>query len=169
MTYRLNTKDCSLAMLPVLLVALLIQACGGGGSAIAQGVSDADPVEGAWESTVTIRDCSTAATLRSFKGLSVLHRGGTASATNSNPPATNGPAFGRWRATAEPGSYTATFRFLRFNADGSLAGAQDLTRTLKLDAGANAMTGTISAALLDPANNVIGPPICGVETSVRVG
>jgi len=169
MTYRLNTKDCSLAMLPVLLVALLIQACGGGGSAIAQSVSDADPLEGVWESTVTIRDCGSGAPLRTFKGLTVLHRGGTASATNSNPPTSNGPAFGTWRAAAEPAAYTASFRFLRFNADGSVAGAQNLVRTLKLEPDAKSMTGTISAELLDPANHVIGPPICGVETGMRVG
>ena len=36
MTYRLNTKDCSLAMLPVLLAALLIQACGGNASEAAR-------------------------------------------------------------------------------------------------------------------------------------
>jgi hypothetical protein len=169
MTYRLTTKDCSLAMLPALLAALLIQACGGGGSAVAQGVSEADPVEGVWESMVTIRDCSTGTTLRAFKGLSVLHRGGTASATNSNPPSMNGPAFGTWRATTAAASYTMSFRLLRFNADGSLAGAQNLVRTLKLESDGRSMTGTISAELLDPANNVIGTPICGVETAARVG
>ena len=169
MTYRLNTKNCSLAMLPVLLAALLIQACGGGGSAIAQSASDADPIEGVWESAVTIRDCSTGAPLRAFKGLSVLHRGGTASATNNNPPASAGPAFGTWRATGTPASYTAAFRLLRFNPDGTYAGAQNLTRTLKLEADRNSMTGTISAELIDPANNVVGAPICGVETAVRIG
>jgi hypothetical protein len=58
---------------------------------------------------------------------------------------------------------------LRFNADGSVAGAQNLVRTLKLEPDAKSMTGTISAELLDPANHVIGPPICGVETGMRVG
>lgn len=169
MTYRLTTKDCSLAMLPVLSAALLIQACGGGGSAVAQGVSGADPVEGVWESTVTIRDCSTGTTVRAFNGLTVLHRGGTASATNSNPPSTNGPAFGTWRVATAPSSYTIGLRFLRFNADGTLAGAQNLVRTLKLESDGQSMTGTISAELLDPANNVIGAPICGVETASRVG
>jgi hypothetical protein len=169
MTYRLTPTNCSLAMLPVLVTALLIQACGGGGSAIAQGVPDADPVEGVWESAVTIRDCSTGAPLRAFKGLSVLHRGGTASATNSNPPSSAGPAFGTWRATATPATYTAAFRLLRFNPDGTFAGAQNLTRTLKLEADRNSMSGTISAELVDPANGVVGAPICGVETAVRVG
>ena len=167
MTYRLTPRDCSIAMLPMLLAALLIQACGGGSNAIAQSASDADPIEGVWESTVTIRDCATAAPLRAFKGLSVLHRGGTASATNSNPPVGSGPAFGTWRATATPATYSATFRLFRF--DGSFAGAQNLTRTLKLEADRNTLTGTISAELLDPSNNVVGAPICGVETAVRVG
>jgi hypothetical protein len=99
----------------------------------------------------------------------VLHRGGTASAANSNPPASNGPAFGTWKATAVPSAYTAIFRFDRFNPDGSFAGAQDLVRNLTLVADHNSMTGTISAQLLDPANNLVGPPICGVETTARIG
>ena len=169
MTYRLTPTNCSLAALPVLVTALLIQACGGGGSAIAQSASDADPIEGVWESAVTIRDCASGATLRAFRGLSVLHRGGTASATNSNPPTSAGPAFGTWRATATPATYTAVFRLLRFNADGTFAGAQNLTRTLKLETDRNTMTGTISAELVDPANALVGAPICGVETAVRVG
>ena len=156
MSYRLTTQNCSVAMLPLLLAALLIQACGGGGNAIAQSATDADPVEGVWESTVTIRDCATAAPLRAFKGLSVLHRGGTASATNSNPPSSNGPAFGTWRATTAPATSTAAFRLFRFNADGSFAGAQNLTRTLKLESDGNTMTGTISAELLDPAMQLEG-------------
>lgn len=166
---RLTTKNCSLAMLPALLAALLFQACGGGGDAVAQSVSDADPIEGVWESAVTIRDCASGATLRSFKGLTVLHRGGTASGTNNNPPAGISPAFGTWKATSTPSAYTATFRFYRFNPDGSFAGAQNLVRNLSLAADRNSMTGTISAQLLDAANNVVGQPICGVETTARVG
>jgi hypothetical protein len=166
---QLTTRNCSLAMLPALLVALLFQACGGGGSAVAQGLTDADPIEGVWESLVTIRDCASGTTLRSFKGLSVLHRGGTASATNNNPPTSNGPAFGTWKATATPSVYTAIFRFYRFNPDGSFAGAQNLVRNMTLAVDHNSMTGTISAQLLDAANNVVGPPICGVETTARVG
>jgi hypothetical protein len=56
-----------------------------------------------------------------------------------------------------------------YRFDGSFAGAQNLTRTLKLEADRNTMTGTISAELLDPSNNVVGAPICGVETAVRLG
>ena len=168
--YDLTTKNCALASLPVLTAAFLFQACGGGGGdAIAQSLSDADPVEGVWESAVTIRDCASGATLRTFKGLSVLHRGGTASATNSNPPASNGPAFGTWKAGTGASAYTVSLRFYRFNADGSLAGAQNLVRSVTLASDRNAMTGTISAQLLDPTNTVVGPPICGVETAARVG
>jgi hypothetical protein len=165
----LTTRNCSLAMLTALSVAILIQACGGGGNAVAQGLGNADPIEGVWESALTIRDCSTGTTLRTFKGLSVLHRGGTTSATNNNPPAGNGPAFGTWTAGTAPLSYTATYRFYRFNPDGSFAGAQNLARSLTLAADQDSMSGTISAQLLDAANNVVGPPVCGVETATRVG
>lgn len=167
--YTLTTKNCALAMLPVLTAAMLIQACGGGGNAVAQGLAEADPVEGVWESAVTIRDCATGATVRSFKGLTVLHRGGTAAGTNNNPPASNGPAFGTWKSGSSASTYSATFRFYRFNPDGTFAGAQNLVRNMTLAPDRNSMSGTISAQLLDAANNVVGPPICGVETTVRIG
>ena len=167
--YVLSTKNCSLAMLPVLTAAMLFQACGGGGDAVAQILDDADPVVGVWESAVAIRDCASGATLRTFKGLTVLHRGGTASGTNSMPPAGQSPAFGTWKAQTTPSSYTATFRFYRFNADGTLAGAQSVARTITLGADRNSITGTISVQVLDAANNPLGPPGCGIETTTRIG
>ncbi len=163
----LTTKNVALTLVPGLLAALLIQACGGGSVAVAQTPPENDPIEGAWESSVTIRDCTSGNPLRSFKGLTVLHRGGTATATNNLPPAGNGPAVGTWKRNNGPTGYTATFRFYRFNADGSFAGAQKLSRNVTLAADGNALTGTISAQVLDAADNVL-QEVCGTEAAVRV-
>ena len=91
------------------------------------------------------------------------------SGTNSNPPASQSPAVGSWKAGTSPASYTATFRFYRFNPDGTLAGAQNVTRNLTLAADRNSLSGTISVQVLDASNVPLGPPGCGVETSARVG
>lgn len=48
-------KTVSLVTLTAAATSLLIQACGGG--AMAQTAADADPIEGVWESSVTIKDC----------------------------------------------------------------------------------------------------------------
>jgi hypothetical protein len=167
MNICMTTRNCALALIPGLLAALLIQACGGGGDAVAQAAPDADPIEGAWQSAVTVRDCASGAVLRSFTGFTVLHRGGSASATNNLPPSSNGPAFGSWKRASAASSYTTTLRFFRFNADGSFAGAQNLTRSLTLAADGKSLTGTLSAQVVDPADVVL-LTTCGTETAVRV-
>jgi hypothetical protein len=160
-------KPCALALAPAIAALLLVQACGGSNDAIAQATSGADPVEGVWESSITIRDCTSGAVVRSFKGVNTFHRGGTLSDTNNTPPTPRGPGMGVWRAGARAGSYTASFRFYRYNPDGTLAGSQRVNRSFTLAADGNSSTGTIAAQVLDTAD-VVQQNLCGTETSVRL-
>jgi hypothetical protein len=141
----------------------LMQACGGG--ALADD-DPADPIEGVWESGVTITNCNTGAVLLTFKGEGLFHRGGGLTADNSLPPSTRSTAFGQWRKQSAQG-YTASFRFLRFNPDGSLAGSQRVQRTLTLSPDANSFTGTIAGQVLDNAGVVLAP-VCGTESATRI-
>lgn len=173
-----TTRHCALALIPTLTAALLMQAFGSG-EAIAQmaygaaaGESrarghDADPLEGAWQSAVLVRDCNSGAVLRAFNGLTVFHRGGTASATNSLPPSGTSPAFGTWKRGGAEANYTVTLRLFRFNPDASYAGAQNLRRTFTLAADGRSFTGTLSAQVLDPVENIL-MTTCGTETATRV-
>jgi hypothetical protein len=125
-----------------------------------------DDIEGAWESSVTLQDCRTGAVLRVFKGLTVLHRGGTASATNNLPPTSGSPAYGAWRRASIAGAFDISLRFFRFNPDGSWAGAQNLRRRVtQLDG--NTLSGTVSAEVLDTAGNIL-QVVCGSEAATRV-
>lgn len=160
-------KSCALALAPSIATLLLVQACGGSNDAIAQAASGADPVEGVWESEITIRDCTSGTVIRTFKGVNTFHRGGTLSDTNNGAPTTRGPGAGIWRAGAVAGSYTASFRFYRYNPDGTLAGSQRVNRTFTLGASGNSTTGTIAAQVLDTADTVL-QNLCGTETSVRL-
>lgn len=163
-----HLKSAVLIAVTAAATTLLIQACGGGrgSEAMAQTASEADIIEGVWESSVTIRDCATSAAIRTFKGESMMHRGGTLTSDNSLPPPTRGIALGIWKRSSAS-NYTANFRFLRFNADGSLAGSQKVTRTLTLGTDNNTLSGTIAGQLLDTAEVVL-QPICGTETAVRI-
>ena len=167
----MTMKSATLAVATSAVVTLMIQACGGSSDATAQSAaptpSDLDPIEGYWESDVTIRDCTSGAALRTFKGANVFGRGGSIVGTNSNPPATQGPALGIWKRTALSPNYTATFRFFRYNLDGTLAGSQRGTRTLTLSVDGNSVTGSISAQVLDTAGTVL-QTICGTEVTARV-
>jgi hypothetical protein len=159
-----SLKSVTLITVTAAAVTLLVQACGGG--AVAQSAMDADVIEGAWDSTITIKDCTTGASLNTFKGAGLFHRGGTLSADNSNPPPTRGAAFGVWkRGTGS--AYTANLWFMRFNADGTLAGTQKVQRTFTLAADNNSLTGTLTLQIINPAGAVVQQG-CGAETGVRV-
>jgi hypothetical protein len=119
-----------------------------------------------WESQVTIKDCASGAVVRTFRGETLFHRGGSLSADNSLPVPTRGASYGIWKQDTGP-SYTAKFRFLRFNPDGTLAGAQKVVRTLTLAADANSFTGTLTGQVLD-TNEAVVAPICGSETAIRI-
>jgi hypothetical protein len=169
-------RHCALMLLAACGAAPLLQGCGGDAIAhtatatAAQAASPGRPfpeaVAGAWESNVTIQDCSTGAVLRTFKGLTLLQQGGGASATNNLPPAVGSPAYGSWGRAANADAYEIRLRFFRFNPDGSWAGAQNLTRTVML-LDSNTMTGTVSAQVLDAAGNIL-QTVCGSETASRV-
>src|SRR5260370_1886297 len=81
-------------------------------------------IEGLWDSRVTARNCQTGDPIITFRGLAMFIGDGSLTATNSAPPATNGPALGRWRYLGGQ-HYTATFRFFPFTPDGSFTVRQD--------------------------------------------
>ena len=110
MTSSTSLKSVALIAVTAAATSLLMQACGG--DALAQAASDADPVEGVWESILTVKDCTSGAVLATFKGQAVLHRGGTLSADNSQPTVTRGAAYGTWKRGAG-NAYTSTLVFMR--------------------------------------------------------
>ena len=159
-----SLQSVALVTLTAAATSILIQACGG--NADAQTVADVNPIEGVWESAITIKDCTSGAVLRTFKGESLFHHGGSLSADNSLPVPSRGAAVGNWKQ-GSGANYAANFRFLRFNPDGSLAGSQRVSRTLALSTDLNALTGTLTGQVLDTSETVIAP-ICGSETAVRI-
>lgn len=159
-------KSCARILASSVAVVLLVQACGGRNDAMGPAAPGADPIEGAWASTITVRDCTSGAPIRSVQGVSTFHRGGTVSDTNDLATSARAAGAGTWRAGAAAGSYTASVRFDRFNADGTPAGAQKVSRSFVLAADGNATTGTIAAQVLDSAGSVL-QNLCGTETSAR--
>ena len=164
MTRFNSLQSAALVTVAAAATTLLIQACGG--NAEAQTASDANPIEGVWESSITIKDCTSGAVVRAFKGESLFHRGGSLTADNSLPVPSRSVAYGNWKQNAGAG-YTANFRFLRFNPDGTLAGSQKVSRSLTLSSDLNSLTGTLTGQVIDNADVVL-QPICGSETAVRI-
>jgi hypothetical protein len=164
---QFTPKSAALFLLSSGTMALLMQACGGGGNAHAQAATPPDPIEGFWQSSVSLRDCTSGAALGGFRGLSLFNSGGTASADNNQPSATKGPAMGTWKKTTN-GTYTVELRFWRYGPDGTPTGQQRLTRTITVAADGKSLTSTITTQALDASDNVV-LTACGTETGARVG
>lgn len=164
-----HRKSTTLIALSSLATAIVIQACGhDDGQAVAQAVAPTatapDPIEGVFQSEVTLKDCTTGATIGAFRGLTAFHQGNTATADNNTPPSAKGVALGSWKRSAT-GSYTASFRFAAALPAGGI-GQQRFTRSITLAADGTTLTSTLSTQLLDTRDNVI-QSACGVETGVR--
>ena len=164
MTQSQSLRSVALVTVTAAATVLLIQACGDG--AVAQS-TDADPVEGSWEAVITVRDCTTSATILTARGQQALHRGGTVTDTNASPPTTRGVGFGTWRRDATAQNYTARFRFNRYNPDGTFAGTQRVTRVFTLSADGNTQTSTNTSQTLDAAGTVLQNG-CASDVSTRV-
>ncbi len=162
-----SPKSAALFVLSSGAMALIMQACGGGGDAQAQSTATADPIEGFWQSNVSLKDCSSGVSFGGFRGLTIFNSGGTASADNNQPSATKGLAMGTWKKTAT-GSYTVDLRFWRYGSDGMPAGQQRLTRTVTLAPDGKSLTSTITTQALDASDNVV-QAACGTETGARIG
>jgi len=142
---------------------LAIQA---GSGAAAPSAGEADPIEGVWDFTVTRRDCASGAVLGTQRALSAFHRGGAFSNDNSTGPATHGAMLGNWKRVSGP-AYVVNMVFMRFNADGTLAGTQKVQRSMTLATDANTIAGTGVARTVDTAG-VVTAQGCASETGIRV-
>ena len=122
-------------------------------------------LEGVWDVTVTIRDPA-GNPLQSFRAMNMYIRGGVFEEFGArNPPGQRGPGMGRWQPEGD-NRYSAVFEFLRFNADGTFAGTQKVTRAIELSAGLDSFTSIATIQILD----INGQPIqsgYATETATR--
>ncbi|MGH8713916.1 MAG: hypothetical protein ACREYB_07920 [Casimicrobiaceae bacterium] len=150
-------------ILPAALGALLAQACTTSTSAQSNG--GADPIEGLWNSQVTITNCQSGAVMRQFQAMNLFMRGGTLADTDVQPPSSHGPAFGTWQNSGAA-QYSSVFQLFRYNPDGSFAGANRVTRTITLATDGNSFTSTIAVDVDDPTGATLSSA-CGTETGSR--
>lgn len=122
-------------------------------------------LNGVWDSQVTLTDCN-GNTLVSFEAYEMFHAGGTLTSTDNTPPGQHGPGFGTWRRVSGR-SYAAPFQFFNFNADGTFAGTQKITRTITLRADGNSYTSMVNFGTYDPSGNLVFSG-CGTETATRL-
>jgi len=122
---------------------------------------------GVWNVRVTRRDCQTGDALGvNPPVMNMFNRGGTLLETSAGSPTRRGPGLGTWQYVGGQ-SYSAVFRFFRFNADGSFAGTRRVARTIELSRDANEFTATATDELFDASGNLFQTG-CATETATRL-
>ncbi len=112
-------------------------------------------LEGSWNVQVTGRNCQTGAAIRTFPSMLTFMRGGTMVEWGSaTVPSTRGSGQGVWSNQFDL-SYSSSFQFFRFNADGTLAGRQIVRQQIVLNPFDGSFTSTAIAQILDAGGNVI--------------
>lgn len=158
-----------LKSIAVLILAVVMHAGGGRGIVSGQetasredsekeapGIARRLTIVGVWHNWITRVDCDTGEPLASFQGLFTYHKGGTSSETAGGPPGPTrrSPGHGIWKRTGNR-TFGSKFMYLRYNADGTLAGSQRITTQLRLDQNGNRTDNTVAIEVLDIDGNVI--------------
>jgi len=125
---------------------------------------DRQGIEGVWDVSVTIRQCDTGTPVVAIHAMNMFIQGGTLTETSND--LLRSSSLGTWRRVSRHG-YTAVFRFFTFNADGSFAGRNKITRTIKLSADANRFTANAVFEVLDVNDNLLTSG-CATETAQRL-
>jgi hypothetical protein len=141
----------------------LIQACGGSAVAAAD---DREPIEGAFDATVTVKNCSTGATTGTLRALLLFHHGGTVTIDNTQAPSLRGLILGTW-ARGSGDNYTADVSHFRYNTDGTLAGVNKIRRTIALSRDATTLTATLRVQVFGNDGTLLSE-VCPTETATRV-
>jgi len=124
---------------------------------------EASGMEGVWNVSVTIRQCQNGVVLRSLRSLNLFVHDGSLTETAAN--ILRSPSVGNWKHV-HGHTYSATFRFFRYNPDGSFASTAKVTRMIELfqDDSHFTSTGTVEDF---NADDVLISTSCATETATR--
>ena len=150
----------------LVLAGLLV--LGFGSTAIAQSVDNgSNGLEGTWRAQVTVQDCQTGVTLRSFPALFAFAKGGTVSFTTSGQlPSVATPGLGAWHHV-EGHTYSAVSEVFIFSPAGAWIQTHRLTRIIEVSTDGDQFTGTVALQIFDTNGNQIVTG-CGTNVGSRM-
>ena len=123
-------------------------------------------IVGTWQTSGSVINCQTGATLAPFIGLNTFLESGSMFSTGASNPALTSTGYGVWEHEGAR-RFTNTILSFRFNADGSYAGSTKITRAIEVDGSGDTFTSTNSLELADPAGTVMATR-CSTETGRRL-
>lgn len=119
-------------------------------------------LEGVWNVSVTVTDCTTGVPIRTVHSLQAYHHDGTVNETANT--ALRGPSEGVWKAGG--GTYDDSFYFYRYTSTGAFASLAHATDTITLtDAGHYTSVGKVLD--FDANGNLISTG-CVIHTAYRL-
>jgi hypothetical protein len=120
-------------------------------------------LEGAWRVQVTVRDCQTGLSLRTFPALFTFAKGGTLTVTTAGQlPSLSTTGLGIWRYT-EGNTYSAVSESFVFSPVGAWTQTHRLTRAIEISTDGGRFTDTVKLEIFDTTGNLIAT---GCATSV---
>ena len=132
--------------------------------------SDAGKIEGAWNSDVTVRNCTTGEPVATVYRMITFAKDGTiqefAAFFNPLNPALRGPGQGVWTHSTSR-NYSYDVQFFRLNADFTLAGWNREHREIVLDVSGTTFTATGTAQIFDVNGNLLFTA-CATDTATRL-
>jgi hypothetical protein len=162
---RMNVMNSrQLRVLAGMALATMVAVAAAQVSLSAHDDQDRQGIEGVWDVRVTIRQCDTGAPLAAVHAMNMFNQGGTLTETSND--LLRSSSLGTWRQVSKRG-YTAVFTFFTFNADGSQAGRNRITRGIKLSADGNGFVANAIFEVLD-VNDKLLVRGCGTETAKRL-
>jgi len=125
-------------------------------------------LEGTWRlQKITVYDCQTGATLRSFSALAAFAQGGTLTVvTAGQPPSLYTTGLGIWRHT-QGHSYSAVYDAFLFNPAGVWIQTHRITWTIDIGDDGDTFTNTVALEILDTSGNPIATGGCAAGTATR--
>jgi len=146
-----------------VLVATAVLAFGG--NAVAKD-DDRESIEGAFNSTVTVKSCQNGAVLGSVRTLLLFHRGGTLTIDNNQGRLQRGLILGTW-AREGGGRYSSEVSHFNYFEDGTLSGTNKITRTIVVGNDGNSFTAQMQVRVFGVDGTLLAQ-LCPTETGVRV-
>ncbi len=123
-------------------------------------------LEGSWNVQVTVRNCQTGDTIRTFPRMNTFMQGDTMQEfAAAVAPSLRGPGHGVW-SYLPTRRFSYAVQFFRFNADGTFAGSVRERRNVEVSRFGSTYNATGTGEIFDANGNLIATA-CATETATR--
>jgi len=127
----------------------------------------AERIVGVWDVAVTLRECQTGNPVGAVRARNMFIAGGTLTELNARGnPSLRSPSFGTWHVDGQ-GTYSAVFRYSRFDDAGKFTQTVKVTRQIRLSRDAKAFAASAFVEVFDVNDNLVFTG-CATEAATQL-